>query len=70
MILSSASIYAEAGEIFAGVEPAAAGEMTVFKSVEGRSCRSPSSATLVDAEQPPARSSVGGIMKSMEAGQR
>jgi thiomorpholine-carboxylate dehydrogenase len=33
VILSQASIYAEAGEIFAGTKPAPVGETTVFKSV-------------------------------------
>ena len=33
MILSNATIYAEVGEIFAGVKPSRVSETTVFKSV-------------------------------------
>jgi thiomorpholine-carboxylate dehydrogenase len=33
VILSGAAIYAELGEIFAGLKPAPAGQTTIFKSV-------------------------------------
>src|SRR5207253_207941 len=49
VILSGAAIYAELGEIFAGLKPAPTGETTIFKSV-GLAIEDVAAATVVKTE--------------------